>query len=363
MDLGAAGRILLCLRWGIGDLVMETPLLQALRAAAPRARITALGARPALELLEADDRVDELLAVQDWGLEHWGDLGSPVIRARVDAWLAEQCFDAVLDPSHAVAAVRDILWQRGGCLLDTGLRIQDDALRADGGVAAIRRAAELGWGLRVPADVAPALQFSAADLRNVEAFLADHGLAGDRLVAISPVASSALKRWPPERLAQIADGLIRRGYRVLLLEGPQQECGRQVRQAMQAPDAVLGIGSLPLRETAALLARCAGFVGNDTGLMHLAAAVGTRVFAVFGPTSPEVYLPPEQQGMAPDVPCPHRHIRRFGPPDCLLIDRCLLGLRSCIDAVDIAAVGDAVAKDLAGDLPNRTLSADLPVSP
>lgn len=343
MELQAARNILLCLRWGIGDLVMEMPLLEALRRAVPRARITALGARPALELLELDRRIDELICVQDWGLNHWGDPGDPGVAARVEAWLEAQAFDVVLDPSHAVEAVRNILWRRGGCLLDTGLRIQDEALAEDGGVAALRRAAEYGWGLGGRIEAEPELQLGEADLARADDFLAAHGLQGGPLAAISPVASSHLKRWPAQRLAALADGLADRGYRVLLFHGPQESCGQEVLDAMQAPHAVTRVGLRPLRETAALLSRCALFVGNDTGLMHMAAAVKTRVYAVFGPTSPEVYLPPFQHGSAPQTPCPHRRTRRFGPPDCLVLDRCLLGLRSCIDTVEVAQLASALA--------------------
>lgn len=352
MELKEAGNILLCLRWGIGDLVMETPLLQALRRAAPRARITALGARPALELLEVDERLDALACVQDWGLAHWGDSGSAAIAERVHRWLSEQRFDVVLDPSHAVAAVRDILWQRGGCLLDTGLWIQDAALAEDGGVAAICRAAEYGWGLgEASVDTEPELRIGAVDHAHAREWLAQSGVEAERLAAVSPVASSSLKRWPAERLAAIADRLADRGYRVLVLQGPQEACGRAVVQAMRRPDAAVTVDRVCLRTTAALLARCDVFVGNDTGLMHMAAAVGTPVFAVFGPTSPQVYLPPGQHGCAPQIPCPYRHTRRFGPPECLVVDRCLLGLRSCIDAVSLMELEQALDTRLSAAAP------------
>lgn len=80
MDLYSAQRVLVCLRYGIGDVVMQTAALDALRRALPTACITALGARPAIELLEHDPRIDELVCTQDWGLRHWGDTGTPKIK-------------------------------------------------------------------------------------------------------------------------------------------------------------------------------------------------------------------------------------------------------------------------------------------
>ncbi|RJP19820.1 MAG: hypothetical protein C4520_12080 [Candidatus Abyssobacteria bacterium SURF_5] len=66
MQFCAARRILLCLRYGIGDFVMETPVLQALRESSPHAHITAAGAYPAIELLEGDPRIDALMCIQKW---------------------------------------------------------------------------------------------------------------------------------------------------------------------------------------------------------------------------------------------------------------------------------------------------------
>jgi hypothetical protein len=81
--------ILVCVRYGIGDVVMQTPALDALRRAAPSAYIVALGAPLAVELLAQDAAVDEIVDVKRiWGLTHWYDAGEGRIEA-IQQWLAE----------------------------------------------------------------------------------------------------------------------------------------------------------------------------------------------------------------------------------------------------------------------------------
>ncbi len=340
--LERAANILLCLRYGIGDLVMETAVLDALRAAAGAARITGLGARPAIELLEVDPAVDELACVQDMGFGHWGDQGDAHSRNRLSRWLEARRFDVVLDPSHAVLAVRDLLWARGGPLLDSGLGRQEKALAEQGsGLGAIRQSVAEGWGLRVPVDSRPRVHLDAEDRRFAGDYLAARGLR-EPPYAVSPVASSPLKRWPLERLAETADVFAEQGRGVLIVGGPQRECARALHAAMRHAQGAHVVEALPLRRTAALLARCAGLVSNDTGLMHLAAAVDTPVVGIFGPTSAAVYAPPGQRPVSAQGDCPHRKTWGFGPSECLVQDHCFLNVRSCIDTVSGAAVRAAV---------------------
>ncbi|MCW3474094.1 glycosyltransferase family 9 protein [Limobrevibacterium gyesilva] len=118
---------------------------------------------------------------------------------------------------------------------------------------------------------------------------------GPPVVALGPTANWTGKVWPPERFVElyrrIAAGPLP-GARVAVLAGP----GPQER-ALAAPvlDALPGAidlcGRLTLPEAAACLARCALFAGNDSGLMHLAAAAGTPTLGLFGPTPAPEYAP------------------------------------------------------------------------
>ncbi len=353
MDFSGLRRILVCLRYGIGDVVMETPVLLALRRAAPRARIAALGAAPATELVARNQGVDDVVDVQGFGLRHWEDHGDAAITAKVERWLDERNFDAVLDVSHAVACVRLALWRRGGLFLDSGEGSLPTTLARNGsGQDAVIEDIRRGWGLDMgPAGpaVRPSLVLEADEREKAALVLRGLGLADDdQAVVVSAVASSPLKRWPEERLARVADMVVdERDCPVLILAGPEARAAQRVLAAMRRQDRVRLADRLPLRITAAVLSRCRALVCNDTGLMHMAASVGTPALAVFGPTDARIYLPRHAGCIAvePGVDCPLRRREIFGPPACIVAGHCLYpdlgGPGGCVTHVPTESVVDA----------------------
>jgi heptosyltransferase I len=342
-DLLSARRILLCLRYGIGDVVMETPVLEALRGVSQGAFISAIGARPAIELLEDDPRVDELTSIQDWGLTHWGDCGSREIKEGLSRWILGKGHDLILDPSHAVIALKEVIWEQEVTILDSTPHVQGVALsKGADGIGAIKMAVQSGWGLEVPSHILPSIHLEPEIFRFVSHFLQTNRSESRPLIGISPVSSSPLKCWPIERLAEVADAMIeRKGARILLFSGPQQERAVRTAACMRNPEKIAIVGSFHLKRVAGLLSRCDLLICNDTGLMHMAAAVGTPVVAAFGPTSPRIYLPSSPVSIAlegEDEACPHRKTGELGPSKCLLVGRCLRGDRSCIGGVEVKAV-------------------------
>lgn len=125
-------------------------------------------------------------------------------------------------------------------------------------------------------------------LARARAALAEAGLAGvARPVFLAPGAAfSWTKRWPPERFGRLAAILSARGHSPALVIGP----GEEALAAQAAATAVAGIpvlgADLDPVELAALFSLARAVVANDSGPMHLAAAVGTPVVAIFGPTDP-----------------------------------------------------------------------------
>ncbi len=344
MTLPAAKRVLMCLRYGIGDVVMEMPVLETLRRTLPDAFISGLGAGPAVELLENDPRLDAIFTVQDWGLGHWGDGGTPQIDEKLQKWLAEKDFDLILDPSHAVIAVREAIWKTKKTIFDSPTPF---CRPGQNGPEAIRCSIRDGWGMDVPADRIPALHISRKDRIFAQMFLNRYDLSAHRLAAISPVASSALKQWPQGRLAEIAGRLVNdHDFHLLVFCGPGEDAGGQLLEAIGRRDRVVAVGALHLQRVAALLARMELFVCNDTGLMHMAAAAGTAVAAVFGPTSPALYLPPGPRAaaMAGKDTCEYRKTEAFGPSDCIVQGRCLKEKDGCIEAIGTDQVMSAIEK-------------------
>jgi ADP-heptose:LPS heptosyltransferase len=323
MDLDRARSILVCLRWGIGDLVMELPLLEALRRRVPDARLTALGAAPAVELLEGAGVLDAVRTAQDFGLRHWGDSGSDAGRAAIADWCRQAAFDCVLDARHAARGVQMALWDLNLPHADTGTFDDVERLRGLDGAARLAVAATAAWRVDVPEADVPVLRLhererrAAAELRR--------RLAPDApLIGVAPIASSALKRGAASEFARAADLLAEdAAARVAVFAGDQPGVAGSMLEVMAQRHRARVVPAMHLRSTAALLAECRALICNDTGLMHLAAAVGTPVIAVFACTSARLYLP---RGGTPvprwREPCSHP-VDDFGVAPCVAAGRCL----------------------------------------
>lgn len=312
---------------------MQLPVLRALQSLLPQASITLLGAEPALELFQDDSDWHAIQTIQAWGLQHWGDAGDDGTRSAMEQWLDRQEFDLILDVSHAVWAVKEILWRRYRRILDTGGYLPSFHVS---GVEAIKKSVGEHWGLMVPREVIPAIGLARMRIQFAGAYLRRRGWDGRPAIGVSALASSRLKRWPPERLAEVADALCSRfDLPVVVFAGPQPEIAERLASAMRHQQPPITAGALHLLDTAALLARCAVLICNDTGLMHMAAAVGTPVAAVFGPTAASIYLPPspKSMGVISPVACPYRRTETFGPSQCLVADSCFLDRHSCIRAI------------------------------
>jgi ADP-heptose:LPS heptosyltransferase len=145
----------------------------------------------------------------------------------------------------------------------------------------------LALGGAPPARV-PDMEATAAEDAQASAFLADRLPAG--FLAIHPGSGALAKNWPLERFAELAGQLGPGPF--LLVEGPA-EAGAGLGLG-EAPPFVRA-SQLPLRTLGAVLARAGLFVGNDSGVSHLAAAWGAPTLALFGPTDPGTWSPVGRQ--------------------------------------------------------------------
>lgn len=159
----------------------------------------------------------------------------------------------------------------------------------------------------------------------------------ETLCVLHPAARWKNKRWPAERYAQLADWMLgRKDCRVLLVGGATQvKLIDEVKRQMRRPAIDLS-GRTNLQQLTALLRRATLLVTNDSGPMHLSAAVNTPVVAVFGPTNPR-----ETGPYGPG------HIVVQAEVDCSGCGRrsCRKG-QACLKAVSIEEVSDAVAAQL-----------------
>jgi heptosyltransferase-2 len=183
---------------------------------------------------------------------------------------------------------------------------------------------DLVRGLGIEAgDDRPRLQAHAATLAKVDALLLQAGASpGTQLVGFAPGAAYGhAKRWPPDRVAQVIAGLAQQGIAAVLVgAGADRATGRAIESTLPAATPLVNlIGRTTLRQLVGVIARCRAFVSNDSGAMHVAAALGVPLTAIFGPTDERATRPAGNADvMVRDVFCRPCMLR-----ECPIDHRCM----------------------------------------
>ena len=275
------GRLVVAPNW-IGDAVMSLPVLRALRRADPGGRITVLAKRGPAAIYSAEGSADNVRTAS--GL--LADSRAAYRAGFSEAWLLPNSFRSAVVPylaripdriGYASDGRRALLTRALAPPPRTDHQLRDyDPLLRSGGIE--------------PDPDPPRLEVPAEAAELADAALSRAGLPRNgSLVLIAPGAAFGwTKRWPPDRFGRLADLLAARGFQRALVIGPGEETiAAEVRRASASPETlpVLGLDLDPVG-VAALAARARVVVANDSGPMHLAAAVGAPVVALFGPTDP-----------------------------------------------------------------------------
>ncbi|WP_207540450.1 glycosyltransferase family 9 protein [Sabulicella rubraurantiaca] len=262
-------RILFVSSTRIGDAVLSTGLLDHLMRVHPEARFTVACGVVAEGVFARMPRLERLILLEKkrWSL-HWLGLWREV---------AGTHWDLVVD-------------LRGSALAWTLLARRRAVMR--GGRREGHRLLHLAAALGVHPAPRPVAWWNDEDSSRAEALL-----PGTNWLLLGPTANWSTKTWPAERFVAVAEALTApggtlAGARIAILGGPgagERAAADPVLQAL--PDAVDLVGQLTLPEAAAALSRAALFIGNDSGLMHLAAATGAPTLGLFGPTPASEYAP------------------------------------------------------------------------
>ena len=253
----------------IGDAVLSSGLVAHLAAQHPGVRFTIACGAPAAPLFEAVPGLDRLIVIEKKPFHsHWLSLWAACIGNR---------WDRIYDLRGSMLA--RLMWAGERHIGD----YRDDS---------IHRVEELGRLIGVSPPPAPMLSLSE-EAREAAAGLIPEGLP---VLAIGPTANWGGKQWPAGRFAALAlrltgAGCLLEGASVAVLgAAPEREMAQPVLDALPAERRIDLIGqSLPV--AAACIERSALYVGNDSGLMHIAAATGTPTLGLFGP-SPETRYGP-----------------------------------------------------------------------
>jgi heptosyltransferase-2 len=285
----------------VGDAIMALPALRAVRKRFPEAEI-AIVARPYVADISRDQAIcDQLIAYDPKGL-HSGISG----RERLASELRAQKFDVALLLQNAFDAAwlawRANIPERIGYARDgrSFLLTKAVLLPKHGEIPAhekfyylelLRRA---GWLDSMPNEEFISLSIPEEKRQSADEFLYKSGVRRGALrIAIGAGASyGSAKCWPPPRFAKVANRLQSEADADVILFGTSAEAGvaAAISVEMQQPPIDL-TGKTAIADLPALLSQCHLFIGNDSGAMHVAAAVGLPVVAVFGPTDSEGTAP------------------------------------------------------------------------
>ncbi|WP_227310601.1 glycosyltransferase family 9 protein [Acidisoma cellulosilyticum] len=261
-------RILFITATRIGDAVISTGILKHLLRQNPTARVTVACGPVAAGVFQAMPQLERLILMPKQKMDgHWFKLWGQTLGTR---------WDQVIDLRGSGTAL--FLLARHRQILKGGRRPGS-------------RLGQLAESMGIAPPPLPIAWYSEADRARARALLPN----GAPYIGLGPTANWAGKVWPPERFVALFQRLRAHALpdaRPVIFAGPgpaEAALAQPVRDAL--PDAIDLTGRLTLPQAAACLARTALFVGNDSGLMHLAAAAGAPTLGLFGPSPVDEYAP------------------------------------------------------------------------
>ncbi|OGW48180.1 MAG: hypothetical protein A2V62_08290 [Nitrospirae bacterium RBG_19FT_COMBO_58_9] len=276
----------------IGDVLLATPTVRAIKAARPDVRVTLMVNRGTEDVLSGHPDLDEIMVL---------DKGSLTAQWRFIAGLRRRRFDTVIDLTDgdrsaflswiSGAPVRigfndEHRW-RGRCYTQVVQPVPGVRHRVDRDLASLEP-----LGIHA-SEEPPRLWLTGEDEAHADQLLDRLGISRDRpIVVIQPGARYWFKAWPYERFAELADRLASDYDCQVLIGGSREEepLAQRIREAAKSgPINMAGLATL--KQFASITKRAALFVGNDSGAMHIAAAVGTPMVALFGPSNPDEWGP------------------------------------------------------------------------
>jgi ADP-heptose:LPS heptosyltransferase len=282
----APERILVIRTGGLGDTLLMWPALTAVRRRFPNARIDLMGHRERCQLLAVPQGADLALDVEGSGLHVLFEISAAPpdsVRARFGTYDAVVAFaapgDYALAENLSACGVEEVHaflpYPTAG-----------EAIHA----AEHAKQSLIGVDLAAPGED-PLLGVSAKEREDGAQALLSLDLWKKKLALLAPGSGSASKNWPPQRFAELAMHLSKKGFTPVLLEGPADssavsavlDCAGADRPPVlvdQSPATLKGVVS-----------HVQLFVGNDAGPTHLAALMGVPTVAIFGPSDPVRWSP------------------------------------------------------------------------
>jgi ADP-heptose:LPS heptosyltransferase len=286
----------------LGDVVMSLPALRAIRERFPRAKITMAVGKPAGELIHLSGYVDEILEVDRVSLRDGPTLISIAKIIKLVSNVRKLKFDFVID-LHSYyetnilgflsGAPHRLYSRRENRSLDFLANFKPRPVREVQSTHLIDRYLDLLKPLGIEgASRLPTLRTSSeADVAVEELLKKEKAESGALLVGVFPGAGHTCRRWPAEKFGELADYLVRNeAVRIIVFAGPEE---RKIVGELRPlfPSNTIFFDRLTIPQLASAQARLTLFVSNDTGPVHIAAAVGTPVIVILDRPNPHGFVP------------------------------------------------------------------------
>ncbi len=327
----------------LGDAVLTTPLLGALKEKFSQSRLTVLCTPEIMEVFERHPAVSEVMLFDKRGKDR-----SLRSRWALIQKLKAGGFDLAIIPHRSVTsaliAYLSGIPRRIGFSASQGRWFLTDIVPFEWGVHDVERNLALLKVFGVENTVGQLwLKPEPAAAERVEKRLHEAGVqSGDKLVGINPGSVWATKRWLPEGFAAVADRLIKElKAKVVFIGGPKDKEAMGNVLSFMKEKPINWVGETTLKELIATIARCQTFLTNDSGPMHIAVASQVPTVAIFGPTTKELGFFPYGAG--------HQVIEKeLSCRPCGLhgADKCPLGHFHCMKWITPEEVFEAVKAKL-----------------
>lgn len=276
----------------IGDVLLATPTVHAIKVARPDVRVSMMVNRGTEDVLSGNQDLDEIIVL---------DKGSLAAQSRLIAGLRGRRFDTVIDLTDgdrsaflswiSGAPVRigfndEHRW-RGRYYTQVVQPVPGMRHRIDRDLEALKPLSIHAGSKDLQ------LRLSLEETTNADQLLDQLGVQPSQsIVILQPGARYWFKAWPPERYAEFADRFTSQYGCHVLIGGSHHDIdlAQQIRQMAKSTPTIMA-GRTTIKQFAAIAKKSALFVGSDSGAMHIAAAVGTPLVALFGPSNPREWGP------------------------------------------------------------------------
>ncbi|HXI25258.1 MAG TPA: glycosyltransferase family 9 protein [Pyrinomonadaceae bacterium] len=326
-DWSSVRKILVVRLRSIGDTVLATPSLFALRRFVPQAKLDILLEDWVAPVLDGSDLVDHVITIP----RH-----SNAARARVARELHRANYDVVYNLHGGTTATfltrATAAKHRVGFANYQYSRLHNYAAPSPLEIwqrptlhSVEQQLALIGWtGVPVTDRPATKLAVTAKAAASISQKLSDNGVGENESIAlIHPAAAFATKQWATENFAQVAEAVGARGFTPVAVVAPNE---KPVLQSLKNYSSVrvIGFDNLSLPEITALASRAKLFVGNDSGIAHIAAAVSAPCVVVFGSSNIAHWRPwttNANELVREEMPCQPCHgyfCAEFAKPECIL---------------------------------------------